>query len=624
MATLQNVMSQIKTPSEDISEEVIGYESKPRYSDDDACTTIINKTMSTITGVTLSGEINSQYITFLMDRFQDGIDLSDKTINICYKISNSENGNVVKPINVYRTNSQIKFGWVLPYEITKEPCTIELGIFCLGTEYGKDYKWKSRVGSYTIEQGFICGQSIVPPKDPSWSDRITIDINNLQQNKLDIKQGVENIGKVPTVDEKGNLVMKTPSGGGIGGTSNYNDLNFKPQINGVELKENKTTSELGINIPTKVSELNNDSKYQTADQVEQTLVQKDYATKTELQGKLSIKQGFENVGKVPTVGADGNLKLETISSGGESGTTNYNQLINKPQINGVELDGNKTTKDLNLVSFIVQTKEPSDKTKLWIDTDDNTTDSTIPTKVSQLTNDLNFQTSQDVENTLNSKKYLTNVPQASDSIVGGAKVDKFDSSFTEPVSVNEQGKLVVKKQGGTGKLEPLTFTGGASGEYDGTQPLTVDIPTGGGEDSKNYELIVEHTISAEEAKASKLVFTSAIYPKLNNNKNLIIIINCPSALSSWVKINIGNAKNAISLSKLEKHNYMVASVKNNWWLNNFGLNSNPFVHVYLAPAIDLVEDKYKNVMYTEYNSITLESYQPFIVENSTIKIWGTV
>lgn len=140
MATLQNVMSQIKTPSEDISEEVIGYESKPRYSDDDACTTIINKTMSTITGVTLSGEINSQYITFLMDRFQDGIDLSDKTINICYKISNSENGNVVKPINVYRTNSQIKFGWVLPYEITKEPCTIELGIFCLGTEYGKDYK----------------------------------------------------------------------------------------------------------------------------------------------------------------------------------------------------------------------------------------------------------------------------------------------------------------------------------------------------------------------------------------------------------------------------------------------------------------------------------------------------
>ena len=35
-------------------------------------------------------------------------------------------------------------------------------------------------------------------------------------------------------------------------------------------------------------------------------------------------------------------------SGGGGGTSNYNQLSNKPQINGVELTGNKTSGDLNI------------------------------------------------------------------------------------------------------------------------------------------------------------------------------------------------------------------------------------------------------------------------------------
>lgn len=35
-------------------------------------------------------------------------------------------------------------------------------------------------------------------------------------------------------------------GGGTGGTTNYNDLANKPQINGVELNGNKTSADLGI------------------------------------------------------------------------------------------------------------------------------------------------------------------------------------------------------------------------------------------------------------------------------------------------------------------------------------------------------------------------------------------
>jgi len=39
-------------------------------------------------------------------------------------------------------------------------------------------------------------------------------------------------------------------------------------------------------------------------------------------------------------------EIANNGGGGEGGTTNYNQLSNKPQVNGVELSGNKTTEDL--------------------------------------------------------------------------------------------------------------------------------------------------------------------------------------------------------------------------------------------------------------------------------------
>lgn len=39
----------------------------------------------------------------------------------------------------------------------------------------------------------------------------------------------------------------TDDHGGSGGTSDYNELSHQPQINGVTLKGNKTSADLGIN-----------------------------------------------------------------------------------------------------------------------------------------------------------------------------------------------------------------------------------------------------------------------------------------------------------------------------------------------------------------------------------------
>lgn len=49
------------------------------------------------------------------------------------------------------------------------------------------------------------------------------------------------------------------------------------------------------------------------------------------------------------------LKRQIQSGGGGAGgTTNYNDLTNKPKINGVELSGNKTSADLNISAETTQ------------------------------------------------------------------------------------------------------------------------------------------------------------------------------------------------------------------------------------------------------------------------------
>ena len=75
--------------------------------------------------------------------------------------------------------------------------------------------------------------------------------------------------------------------GGGGGTSDYNALTNKPQINGVELSGNKTSDDLGISGMTEEQE----------EQLNQNT--------QDIQGKVSKDQGTLNAGKVLGIGADG-------------------------------------------------------------------------------------------------------------------------------------------------------------------------------------------------------------------------------------------------------------------------------------------------------------------------------
>lgn len=64
----------------------------------------------------------------------------------------------------------------------------------------------------------------------------------------------------------------TATGGGTGGTTNYNDLSNKPQINSVTLSGNKSSADLGLadasDIPTALSDLTDDAIHRTVTDTE--------------------------------------------------------------------------------------------------------------------------------------------------------------------------------------------------------------------------------------------------------------------------------------------------------------------------------------------------------------------
>ena len=113
-----------------------------------------------------------------------------------------------------------------------------------------------------------------------------------QDAKINGKNSIEiEAGNNITIDNTENGIRINSTGGGSGGTSNYNDLSNKPKINNVELNGNKSLNDLGIQpsgnyaleseIPTKTSELINDSDFITPsyhDDTKQNIVDESLTT----------------------------------------------------------------------------------------------------------------------------------------------------------------------------------------------------------------------------------------------------------------------------------------------------------------------------------------------------------
>lgn len=186
---------------EDTYEYIDSYDHDNNYED-----TVIfkvdvkTKTIETIKDQTLiAGESNSQYIKFQIPRYYDGIDLSEKHIQVLY-IAPSGYTDINKVINARRSDAELIFGWVVPGE-----ALTEAGILAFSLEFaGEKYSLKTRTIEKEICDG-MKGSDITPePVEQEWyiqiqerctsiMDDVEAAISNIQLSADQIESNKESI-----------------------------------------------------------------------------------------------------------------------------------------------------------------------------------------------------------------------------------------------------------------------------------------------------------------------------------------------------------------------------------------------------------------------------------------------
>lgn len=174
------------------------------------------------------------------------------------------------------------------------------------------------------------------PGDDGFSPTIVEDPGNTDEiYKLDIT----------TIE--GSFVTPNLKGGGSGGTTNYEALNNKPKINNVELSGNKSLADLGINIPTKTSDLTNDSNYVNQTTLTESLA--NYTNTATLTQLLANKVDNESGKGLSTNDFTNALKdkLDGIASGAEV------NKIDSISVNGVAQSISNKAVDLDVASNLI-------------------------------------------------------------------------------------------------------------------------------------------------------------------------------------------------------------------------------------------------------------------------------
>lgn len=168
-------------------------------------------------------------------------------------------------------------------------------------------------------------------------------------------------------DGKSNITVNLSEGGGI---SDYTDLTGKPKINNVVLTGNKSASELGINIPTKTSDLINNSDFITSASVSTSLntkADKASLARVAITGNYNdlilkpsipvvpanVSSFINDAGYITQLNIDNALadKVDTSALKTVAFSGSYNDLTNKPNIpDGIEIDPSLSATSIHAVS----------------------------------------------------------------------------------------------------------------------------------------------------------------------------------------------------------------------------------------------------------------------------------
>jgi len=122
------------------------------------------KQIALITGQALvAGEKDSQYISFLMPRYWDGIDISDKSFNIEYALAGTYYG-TSEAVNAEMTTEQVRFGWIVP----ETACAISGTLLFVLKITSEDYVLKTQIAEHPVYKTIRVEDVVPEPTKEAW------------------------------------------------------------------------------------------------------------------------------------------------------------------------------------------------------------------------------------------------------------------------------------------------------------------------------------------------------------------------------------------------------------------------------------------------------------------------
>jgi hypothetical protein len=132
--------------------------------------TISNKVIADFNSqISIRGEQNAQFVSFVMPRYSDGMDLVGMQLYIHYESSQGAGDNM--PCNVEYSAASIRLSWLIPAAAAQSAEAIQFMVYALGyNEKGEPYKWLTLPARYEIKDGLEIGGSIAEP-DTGWYEQ---------------------------------------------------------------------------------------------------------------------------------------------------------------------------------------------------------------------------------------------------------------------------------------------------------------------------------------------------------------------------------------------------------------------------------------------------------------------
>lgn len=225
--------------------------------------------------INISQESKSQFIPFEMPRYYDGIDLTRMAISIHF--TNSDKQHAASPaVNVQYNSDKIRFAWLVDGNATHIDGNLQFEIHADGSisdNVGKsyEYRWKSKpTDKFNIVKS-LCQDPNCEPifVNEDWVQEIVKNVATAVAKEIkDVQVDLSNYYTKTEVDEKVNNVTVDLTGYA---TETYVD----EKVAAVDVSDQLVDYAKKTEVPTKISQLENDSGYLTEHQDISGLATKD-------------------------------------------------------------------------------------------------------------------------------------------------------------------------------------------------------------------------------------------------------------------------------------------------------------------------------------------------------------